>query len=236
MGPTSPVARIEDGLVLPEGAGVLTRLRLAIRALKILEKTPDDGIAAPLFNATIDSAVFEKWANTLSATDEGRTLLADRPSLEARHVDLEALGKLPEGTLGHAFAKYFADNGIHPFKSPYEVRNEVDFLVKWYRETHDLHHIVTGYGTDEVGEMELQAFAAGNLGLRTSLFILTFAAILQPRGLPPIWRYAAKLRAAFKRGKHARPLISVRYERLMTASVDAVKAELKMPPVDSGPA
>jgi ubiquinone biosynthesis protein COQ4 len=62
-------------------------------------------------------------------------------------------------------------------------------------------HVLTGYGTDALGEMELQAFALGNLSLRTSALILLFAATLQPHGLPPIWRYTDKLRAAFSRGR-----------------------------------
>ena len=139
---SSPTSRIEDGLFLPEGASLFTRLRVAVRALKVLEKRPDDSVAAPLFNASLDGDVFQRLCSELAKSDDGRELLATRPSLQGSSIDLAALGRLPEGTLGNAFARYFSDNGIQPFESPYEVRNDVDYLVKWYRETHDLHHVV----------------------------------------------------------------------------------------------
>ena len=131
--------------------------------------------------------------------------------------------------MGRAFAKYFEDNRISPFSTPYEVRNDQDYIVKWYRETHDLHHVLTGYATDALGEMELQAFAWGNLGLRTSPFILFFAALLRPHGLPPIWKYSARLRDAYRRGKAARSLFSVRYEQSMEKTVDELRAALGIP-------
>ncbi|OJH41714.1 Coq4 family protein [Cystobacter ferrugineus] len=230
MNVSSPTSRIEDGLFLPEGASLFTRLRVAVRALKVLEKRPDDGIAAPLLNASLDSEVFHRLCVELARSEDGRELLTARPSLQGSSIDLAALGRLPEGTLGNAFARYFSDNGISPFESPYEVRNDVDYLVKWYRETHDLHHVVTGYATDAVGEMELQAFVAGNLGLRTSILILLFAAVLQPHGLPPFWKYAGKLRAAYRRGQRSEKLIRIRYERFWAAPVDAVRRQLGLLP------
>jgi ubiquinone biosynthesis protein COQ4 len=133
--------------------------------------------------------------------------------------------------MGHAFAQYFVDNRIKPFESGYQVRNDTDYLVKWYRETHDLHHVVTGYRTDALGEMELQAFMAANLGLRTSLVILMFAAVLRPHGLPPMWRYFDKLKAAHARGKASVSVLRLRYERLMEVPVEAVRAQLKLPPL-----
>lgn len=226
---SSPTARPEDGLFLPENPSVFTRLRLAIRALRVLEKHPDDTVAAPLLNASLDGDVFRRQVELLASSEAGRALLAERPSLQRSHVDLQALGQLPEGTVGRAFAQYFADNKISPFESPYTVRNDVDYLVKWYRETHDLHHIVTGYATDALGEMEVQAFALGNLGFRTSLLILTFAAVLRPHGLPPIWKYAKRLRAAYRRGQQSANLFSVRYERFFEAPTESLRAALRIP-------
>jgi len=226
---SSPTSRIEDGLFLPEGASLFTRLRVAVRALKVLEKRPDDSVAAPLFNASLDGDIFQRLCSELAKSDDGRELLATRPSLQGSSIDLTALGRLPEGTLGNAFARYFSDNGIQPFESPYEVRNDVDYLIKWYRETHDLHHVVTGYRTDALGEMELQAFVAGNLGLRTSILILLFAAVLRPHGLPPFWKYVRKVRAAYRRGQQSEKLVRMRYERLWAAQVEAVRQQLRIP-------
>lgn len=228
---SSPTARIEDGLFLPDDASWFTRLRVAIRALKVLEKKADDGIAAPLFNAALDGDTFGRLVRELAQSEEGRELISTRPALQGSDVDLEALGRLAEGTMGHAFARYFADNKIQPFESPYEVRNDVDYLAKRYRETHDLTHILTGYGTDALGEMEVQAFAIGNLGLRSGAVILAFAALLRPHGLPPIWRYSDRLRTAFRRGRQAKKVVALRYERHWESKVADVQRLLEIPPI-----
>lgn len=232
---SSPTARIEDGLFLPEDANWFTRLRVAIRALKVLEKRADDGVAAPLFNAALDGDTFGRLVQELAKTEEGRELLSTRPALQGSDVDLEALGALPEGTVGHAFARYFAENGIQPFESPYEVRNDVDYLVKRYRETHDLVHILTGYRTDALGEMEVQAFVIGNLGLRSAGVILAFAAVLMPHGLPPIWKYADRLRDAHRRGKQAKRVVTLRYESHWESRIEDVQRLLDIPPAAPAP-
>lgn len=226
---SAPTARLDDGLFLPENPSVFTRLKVGVRALRVLEKKPDDTVAAPVLNASIDGDVFFRLCAELASTDSGRELLAARPSLQASNLDLAALKRLPPGIMGREFADYFERNRIAPFESPYEVRNDTDFLVKWYRETHDLHHVITGYATDALGEMELQAFMAGNLGLRTSLLILTFAAVLTPHGLPPIWRYWGKLRAAYRRGKASKRVIVLRYDRLLETPVETVRELLALP-------
>ena len=39
-----------------------------------------------------------------------------------------------------------------------------DYVATRLREVHDVFHVVTGYGTDDIGELELQWFNCGNLG------------------------------------------------------------------------
>jgi len=229
---TSPVSRAADGLALPDGASWFTRLRVAYRALTVLSKAPDDPVAAALLNAALDGDLYRRQAEALSKTEFGQKLLAERPTLQKGSIDLDALAKLPEGTVGRAFAEYFVTNKIAPFETPYEVRNEVDYLIKWYRETHDLHHVLTGYATDAVGEMELQAFALGNQGFRVSKMILTFAAVLRPHNLPPMWKYWSRLKRAYARGQQTANLFSVRYDQFLHSTVVSLREALKVPPLE----
>lgn len=226
---SSPVSAARHVPYLAEDASLVTRLRTAVRALMVLEKHPDDPVAAALLNASLDGEIFRRNADALATTEFGRTLLAERPTLQKGRVDLEALGRLPEGTVGRAFAEYFAKNKIEPFSSPYEIRNDTDYLIKWFRETHDLHHILTAYSTDPVGEMELQAFALGNLGFRVSVLILVFAALLRPHDLPPMQKYWDRLKVAYRRGKASDNLFHVRYEQHFESTVESLRAKLRIP-------
>lgn len=151
---------------LPANASVITRVRTAIRALKVLADDPANTYYGPLVNVCMDSETYAKLARMWRKSPEGRRLLDQRPTLQGRELDLEALARLPAGTLGHEFVRYFRANGIEPFVTAFPVANDVDYLSKRYRETHDLFHVITGYGTDEPGEMELQACSATSASAR----------------------------------------------------------------------
>jgi ubiquinone biosynthesis protein COQ4 len=214
-------------LHLPENAGWLTRFKVGLRALIVLAENKADGIAAPVLNASLDGDSFARLVVELAKTEQGRELLRERPNLQSGTIDLAALRTLPQGTLGNMLAQYYQDNGIEPFESPYPVRTDVEYLSKRYREIHDVVHLITGYGTDPISEMELQAFVLGNVGFRQAVMILGFAAVLRTDGLPPIWTYADKLKAAYRRGRLSKDVVlSPRYERYWASPIDEVRAQV----------
>jgi ubiquinone biosynthesis protein COQ4 len=214
---------------LPADASIPDRLRAAMKAFQRLTKVQDDPVAATLIKASLDSDIFQREAKRMAATEEGRALLAEQPAIHRGNIDLGQLSRLAEGTVGRAFARYYEDNGILPFESPYAVRTDADYLMKWYRETHDLHHVVTGYGTDSVGEMELQAFVLGNLRFRHCLFIVAVSTILNRKNLSPLGPYLRRVVAAYQRGQRTRNLFSVRYERYFEQTVEKLRADLAVP-------
>jgi ubiquinone biosynthesis protein COQ4 len=216
---------------LPANASFVTRVRLAVRALNVLKDDPANAYYGPLVNACMDSETYTKLARSWRESPEGRRLLDERPTLQGCDLDLDALARLPEGTLGHEFMRYFRDNGIAPFATTFPVVTDVDYLSKRYRETHDLFHVLTGYGTDEAGEMELQAFVLGNLGLPSAALVLVFSTALRVRrdGVRGIGAYLGCLRAAYGRGRRSRELLSVAYERLWEQPVAVLAQHLCAP-------
>lgn len=216
---------------LPANASALTRLRTAIHSLQVLSGDPGNPHYGPLLNMCLDRETYEKLAGSWRASRDGSRLLAERPTLQGRELDLTALAQLPEGTLGHEFARYFRKNGIEPFITMFPIDTDVDYINKRYRETHDLFHVITRYGTDELGEMELQAFVLGNLGLRQTVLILLFSV---PRQLKQLgWKkmggYLERLRAAYLRGRHSREMLSVNYENLWEQPVSVLTGLLCAP-------
>lgn len=216
---------------LPANASIFTRVRLAVQALKILADDPANPYYGPLINACLDSDTYAKLALRWRESVEGRRLLDERPSLQGRELDLEALANLPDGTLGREFMRYFQTNGIEPFVTSFPIESDVDYLSKRYRETHDLFHVITGYGTDEPGEMELQAFVLGNLGVRQAILILAFSLPrrVQQFGFKGMRAHLARLRAAYRRGRRSRELLSVGFEKLWTQPVSELSALLCAP-------
>jgi ubiquinone biosynthesis protein COQ4 len=220
-------------LYLAPDAGVAARAKVALRAVWVLTKDQADGIAAPVLNVSMDAEVFAKIAAECARTPEGQALLREKPDLQASTLDLPAMRALPEGTLGKQLVHYYEDNGIQPFESPYPASDDVEYLAKRYRELHDVVHVVTGYGTDGLGEMELQAFIWGNLGLRNTLLNVGLTSLL-PSGARTVWLHTRELRAAYERGRQSQDVcIKPRYEHLWASSVEDVRQQIGLAPRDS---
>ena len=94
--------------------------------------------------------------------------LLDNPSMAAlveqnwrpAPIDLDALERLPEGTLGHEYAHQLRSQGLTPDSliDPNPITSPQGYVTHRLRETHDIVHVLTGFGVDGVGELGLQAF------------------------------------------------------------------------------
>jgi len=227
---TTPV--VPKSLSIPPNASVFQRQRITLHALSVLKDDPGNPYYAPLLHASLDTGTYARLARQLRETVAGRRMLDEQPTM-LTDIDLDALAKLPEGTLGHEFAHYFRKNGIEPFSFDFPLRSDADFLNKRYRETHDIHHLLTGYGTDPTGEIELQAFYVGNLRLIHAALIMALSIPhqLTQTGLDVrrIRGYVRRMRAAYVRGKHSRELLSVKFEELWSQPVSKLSAMIRAP-------
>jgi ubiquinone biosynthesis protein Coq4 len=77
----------------------------------------------------------------------------------AEPVDLDELERLPDGSLGNAFARHIIDHGFDPdYYRKLDVETDLDWVMMRMRQTHDIWHVVTGIGTSRLGEMAVKAF------------------------------------------------------------------------------
>jgi ubiquinone biosynthesis protein COQ4 len=77
-------------------------------------------------------------------------------------IDLDVLGRLPEGTLGRAFADEVRSRGLDPaaIQQRADDGTAAGFVFAHLRETHDIWHTATGFDVDVAGELGLQFFYA----------------------------------------------------------------------------
>lgn len=219
-------------LFLPDDASLFTRLRLSLKLLKLIKGDEGNPVYGQLLNACLDGNVYASLAQQLQRSEAWRRMLSEHPSLQAQDLDLDALERLPEGTLGQAFARYFRDNKISPFETTLEIKSDVDFIAKRYRETHDLLHLVTGYGTDVMGEMELQAYALGNLGIRTAMLIVlvgTFGQLKNRQAGVESSEYLRRMWAAYHRGRTSPQFLDFWFEHHWATPVTTLRERLCAP-------
>lgn len=169
-----------------------------------------------------------------AASASGAQILARRPSLLSALSDRAALARLPEGSVGRAYLAFMeeenlsADGLVEASRvSDWDtdvVPPEMDFFRKRMRDTHDLTHILTGYGRDPLGELCLLAFMhrhTRNLGM-------AFVVMMSWSRLPKAARVAVK--EGRRNGGQARWFQDLDFEALLARPLDEVRTELGIQP------
>lgn len=122
--------------------------------------------------------------NRFMASENGPSLLAERSDLPTMLDNHGPLEELPEGTVGREYIKFMQSEGLSAagLVAESEVLNSsiksFDDDLSWYmnrgRDTHDLYHVLTGYGRDALGEAALLGYTHsqhGGLGISFIAFM-----------------------------------------------------------------
>lgn len=211
--------------------------RRILPTLRHLRENPKDTQKAfEMFEAVGgrgDDGLFRSFA----VTREGRALLAERPQLLELLVDRDALAAMPEGSLGRAYLDFARENGFAA-DGLLEARDtafaglddDIGPERQWFFDrltlAHDLWHVLTGYGTDEAGELALLGFsrAQGLNGRVVTIFAL-FGALI---GGFAMQRHMAQ---AWRRGRHTTCLVVQHWEELLPLPLPEVRARLEIAPI-----
>ncbi len=142
----------------------------AVRTMRELLRHPDHTHLAFEILEALDPEMPERRLLCMLEHPEGRRVYEERPSLPSLLADREALAAMPVGKFGRAYLAHIDRYGLEPDKLVAlgrEVRGEspapMDPDVRWMNErsnvTHDLWHVLTGYGADQLGEATLLLFS-----------------------------------------------------------------------------
>ena len=177
---------------------------------------------------------FADIRRTMFDSDEASDLLRERPELCSDQVDYDALRALPEGTFGKAYSRHLDDNGLsadyQAAETTYIDDPEMAYLMRRFRQTHDVWHALTGLGTSGHEEVIIHAFSWGQLRLPVSGMVVLFGTLKHILG-EARWgalRYA--LSEAYRHGRDAAPLLPVYWERSWDLPLDQVRARYDVKP------
>ncbi|WP_247218582.1 Coq4 family protein [Synechococcus sp. C9] len=129
-------------------------------------------------------------------------------------VDVEALQKLPVGSLGRTYADYIISSGFDPnFYRLIPVKDDTNYVLLRMRQTHDIWHIVTGFHTDVPGELGLKAFELAQTRRTMAVILITGGLISTlfkaPQDLETLLEHLAR---GYRLGRQAKPLLAERWE------------------------
>lgn len=177
---------------------------------------------------------FVEDAEALVTSEHGRRLMASEPFLPTLLDDHAPLHALPEGTVGRIYAEFMEREGLSAiglFEESVKMgRARYDDQMQWVidrmRDTHDLLHILTGYGRDALGEQCVLAFTYGQQPSLGNLFIAWAGALEIKRTVKAKAPIIGAVKEAQAMGKLARRLIDEDIRALLAEPIDVARARL----------
>ncbi len=177
---------------------------------------------------------FSAILRTAFGADEARDLLADRPELCSDQVDYDALRQLPPQSLGFRYVDHLDRHALRADSQATQTRYvddpEIAYLMRRFRQTHDVWHALVDLGTAGHEEVILHAFSWGQLRLPVSALVVLFGTakhiLLEARW----WALRKALWEAYRHGHQAEPLLPVYWERHWSEPLDRVRARYGVAP------
>ena len=167
-------------------------------------------------------------------SEAGRRLMATEPCLPAVLDDHRALEKLPVGTVGRTYVDFMQREGLSAAglvaESAKMGHPVFDDQLQWYadrlRDTHDLFHILTGYGRDALGEQCVLGFTYGqnrNLG---NFFIAYLGGFELGRRIKTDAPVIAAIRQGQRHGTASKSIVEQDISALLAEPLEAARARL----------
>ncbi len=178
--------------------------------------------------------------NDFVSTEKGKQRIEERRSLAPLLDDHKTIGKFPEGSVGAAYLDFMQREGltaaglVEEFDRFNKDTQQFDDVLQWYgyrlRDTHDLLHVLTGYGRDALGEVCVLAFSHGQAPGPGVIFIAYMGGReikkIAPRGAPVM----AAMREGKRNGKLAQRVVLEDITALLAEPLDAARERLGILP------
>ncbi len=213
-----------------------------VRALKAVRRLmadkEDTAQVFEIMRALTGKAIPKGYRRLLSTPDGGR-IAYEREEFAARLSDRAWLASFAPGTVGAAYRDFIAPRGLSAEGLATESRKVSDgdidapHPLAWYgrrlRDIHDVWHVLTGYGTDALGEICVVAFSYAqtrSLGFAA----IAIAGARQFARLKDGHPYGAAVGEAWANGRAAAWLPAVDYPALFALPLEEARQQFGIRP------
>ena len=179
-------------------------------------------------NGVQDPRFLEPLAAHLRADVPALSALAQGPLIGK--IDLDALGRLPAGTLGKVFSDHMRSLGLDPnFFPKVPVKTDFDYIRRHLYETHDVWHVVNGFNTEVAGELGLQAFYLAQFPAPLAFLVLS-AGLLNTM----LFHFQDRVTVfdeivrGWQIGRAAKPFFAIDWTKLWAKPLREIRADLNV--------
>ena len=207
---------------------------MALSAFRKLIKNPEDTHQVFMIGEALRGNSLARVTERFRGTELGQAVLAGRHVLLPMLADRAALARLPAGSLGRAYLDFVVAESLSAqgLAEAARKRDEMSQATpdeqnfrRHLRDSHDLWHVLTGYGRDPLGEVSLLAFTFAQTrltGLGAIAFLGTFRIGRVLRGQP----IRAAVKDAYRTGRDAQWLPGVDWTTLLGEDRERVRGKL----------
>jgi ubiquinone biosynthesis protein Coq4 len=141
---------------------------------------------------------------------------------------LEELSKMPVNTLGYTYAKHMYEHNLTVLDYKEKEHDRYQFFFKRLRQTHDILHVMTGFNTDNLGEVGLEGFYLGQATLPNVyyLMIARMSHILLDDKIFEAQLYVQTLTKGFQMGQKAEKVLGLRWEEMWLGDIKILRSKL----------
>lgn len=210
---------------------------VALRALLALRRDPQDTRQVFILGEAIKGKSPFTLLHRFRRDPMGQERLRERRKLIDTLNRTDWLASLPEGTLGRTYHAFLAEENLSA-QGLVEVSmasgmtmpddgSDRHFIGRQLRDMHDLFHVLSGYGRDELGEVCVLAFSYPHQGTRSFALIATLGALHLSRRLKvsgvlgAVWQ-------AWRQGRAASWLLVQPMESLLVQDLTRLRQQLNI--------
>jgi len=156
----------------------------ALRSMRALIANPESTGEVFKIIEALKGGSLARAIQRLGESPEGRELLSRKPDILPVLSDRERLRAMPEGSVGRAYlefveSQHLSADGLVEASEEAPRGREKNAEERWFanrmRDIHDLQHVMSGYGRDELGELCLLSFMVTQTPNRGIAFIIFMA-------------------------------------------------------------
>lgn len=184
----------------------------------------------------LDGNALRKSLKEFVNTDGGPKRLTERRDLPALLDDHDTIRSLPAGSVGRAYVDFMEREGLTAAGLVAESEkwsntmerfdDDLDFFGNRLRDTHDLFHVLTGYGRDQLGEATLLGFSYSQNRGRGALFISYIGGRDIAKLAPKDANVMKVLAEGRRNGKLAKKITAEDVKALLAEPLDAARKRL----------
>jgi ubiquinone biosynthesis protein COQ4 len=176
-------------------------------------------------------ARWEEVVETLKA--DPRTAAAMRERKPFGPIVVERLLQRPEGSLGRVFAEHCRTAGIDPNLVHVPTTDDVGWMLNHMYQTHDIWHVLTGWGTDLPGEVGVAAFYSAQFGsppfFGYNVALIFLNVVMRKADLGQIFEAFS---VGYQTGQRAEPLFGMDWDALWDVPIEELRTRFNINPAE----